>query len=305
MSKKDGKTSGEGSGQTAHKAVFDFLYHDPTRIGSFLAQLNPLGHITGFRSSESAGSTRSSKNLLGAKGGVPGVASASMSGEDSEQEQEQESSERSYDPLWTNACVFIDYLEKNHLVHRDLKRARIGQFILVSGELSVLNVSLLKRIWEAPTVRAAAIAQATANITAQLVATPNVVPPPPPPMAQAQATAAAWVEILPLLPHSVQATVTGKDAAVWTSLSEDNLVGTASDLSLKHGSEIPGGWCLLGILDALPSPIPAQIQIVPTPTLQHMDATARNFANVARTLLGRPPGAYGVTPILIYREISP
>jgi hypothetical protein len=82
------------------------------------------------------------------------------------------------------------------------------------------------------------------------------------------------------------------------------MIGSVGDLSLKHGTDIPGQWNMLGILDAMPSPIPAQIMIPYTGIAEHMAPTIKNFSNMGRTMLGRPPEAFGATTLLIFREVS-
>ena len=88
-------------------------------------------------------------------------------------------------------------------------------------------------------------------------------------------------------------------------LHEEGLTGVASDLSLMHGTEIPGVWNLLGISDALPSPIPSQIMIAPSATPTHFEPSIKNFANMGRKLLGRTAEAYGMTALLLFREVVP
>jgi hypothetical protein len=113
------------------------------------------------------------------------------------------------------------------------------------------------------------------------------------------------MDIFPGLPHSAQCTIKGDNFSLWSSLTTEGMVGAVSDLSLKHGTEIPGVWHLLGVLDALPDPIAPQI---PASTItgepQHFENTIRNFSNLARTTLGRAPEAYGATTLLLFRKVS-
>jgi hypothetical protein len=112
------------------------------------------------------------------------------------------------------------------------------------------------------------------------------------------------MEILPSFPHSAQCTISGNNVSVWSSLTTEGMVGAVSDLSLKHGTEIPGAWHLLGVLDALPSPIPAQVSIPNTGVPTHFGTLISNFSNIARTALGRAPDAYGMTALLLFRSVS-
>lgn len=55
-----------------------------------------------------------------------------------------ESMERSYDPFWTNALAFLDYLTERNLIQPQIDEAKLGQFVLVRGTLSVLDFSLIQ-----------------------------------------------------------------------------------------------------------------------------------------------------------------
>jgi hypothetical protein len=116
--------------------------------------------------------------------------------------------------------------------------------------------------------------------------------------------AGSAMDIMPSFPHSAQCTITGTDFSVWSTLSTGGMVGTVEDLSLKHGTDIPGEWHLLGVLDALPSPIAEQISIVSTGIPENLGDLIKNLSNLGRTLLGREPEAYGVTPLLLFRDVS-
>jgi hypothetical protein len=80
---------------------------------------------------------------------------------------------------------------------------------------------------------------------------------------------------------------------------------------LKHGTVINGSWSMLGVLDAFPyQPNPIMDDGRPLQdALAEVAGTAMGMLTVqlaplAQQMLGRPPGAFGVTPILIFREVS-
>jgi hypothetical protein len=121
--------------------------------------------------------------------------------------------------------------------------------------------------------------------------------------------------LIGLLPHAIQArlSINGTDQMVWTSLKEDALVVSAADLTLKHGTAIAGTWNMLGILDALPDHNAAGELTVSgedsrTGSEKLADSPFGEMMNhimpFLRPLLGRPFSAYGMTPILIFREVS-
>jgi hypothetical protein len=317
MSMKDGTVSGAEHDDQNIDSVYDFLYHDARRIGSFLAQFDSLGHLQQVTSSETAskgvkrgysmkvaGNLPMPGALEPAEGSITLGADPSQSGSEGQQ--------RVYDPLWTNALALLDYLDERDLIQRDLTAGRLGQFVIASGELSILNAEMLPKIWESEAVRNMAVGQWAENVTKQWGANPQNSALRPHERAKAEKavfkaaemSARGSMEILTTFPHSAQCTIKGTNFSVWSTLSTEGMIGTVADLSLKHGTEIPGQWHLLGVLDALPNPIPPQTQIVNTGVPIHMGSVIRNFSNLGRTILGRAPEAHGVTALLLFRGVS-
>lgn len=117
------------------------------------------------------------------------------------------------------------------------------------------------------------------------------------------------------MPHAIQAHLLLDDGnTVWFTLSQDSLVGQSSDLMLKHGSYVPGQWAVVGVLDAMPQNKPkegekplglndAEQAVVKLAETQIGSLTAR-LSPVARRLLGRPDHTFGVTPLLIFRDVG-
>jgi hypothetical protein len=317
MSKKEETASDAELGDRSTDSVYDFLYHDARRIGSFLAQFDDLGHLQQATSSESAskGAKRGYSLKLAGSAPMPGVpegAEGSLTFGRDPSQSGSEGQERVYDPLWTNARTLLDYLDERQLIQRDVTSGRLGQFVIASGELSILNAALLPKIWEATGVRDVTVRQSVENARIQFNANPQYAALKGSDRARAEkamlkaaeVNTQGGMDILPLFPHSAQCTIKGANFSVWSSLSADGMVGTVADLSLKHGTDIPGEWHLLGVLDALPSPIPAQIQIPNTDAPSHMGTLIKNLSNLGRTLLGRAPEAYGMTALLLFRDVS-
>lgn len=124
----------------------------------------------------------------------------------------------------------------------------------------------------------------------------------------------AALELLPTLPHAVQACVfDDEELAVWCSLREEYLTTPASDLLLKHGCRVAARWNMLGILNAHPeeganagtdASLEPIHQGLAATRLGGLGALIGGIAPPIRQMLGRPATAYGVTPILIFREVS-
>jgi hypothetical protein len=307
MSESGPTASDEARDGQENDSVLDFLYHDARRVGSFLAQFDPSGHLQQIRDSESVakGAKRGWKFGLG--GAVTeGLGKGEISYERSPLQGGTEASERVYDPLWSNARELLDYLEDRKLIQRDLPNAKMGQFVLVKGMLLVLDLAMIKGAWEKSSVKKLISGGLEAE-RKKLKGKPSAVPPG---MSDMQLV----IDLLGILPHTLQATVLDDEFRVWCCLSEASLVGLSSDIILKHGSYIPGEWSLLGVLDAYPDvrPDPVAGQ-APTQSIDEMVAVlagtvvgtvAAQMAPAAREILGRPRIAYGVTPLLIFREVS-
>jgi hypothetical protein len=244
---------------------------------------------------------------------------------------ERDAAERTYDPLWRNGLILRDWLEEADLINRDITKTSIGQFVIVSGDLSVLNAAIMRDTWVSPTLRALGIKQTVEKAQAKFeaenpannaVSISDKAGPKSLERARAEAARTARKKQLALaleaakiiaeinfdnlkyFPHSINCVITGNGFSVWSPLREEGITGAASDISLMHGSEVPGTWNLLGVLDALPSPIPAPEIVLPSDTPTHFAPNIKNFANMGRTVLGRSPEAYGMTALLLFREVT-
>ena len=86
----------------------------------------------------------------------------------------------------------------------------------------------------------------------------------------------------------------------------------AEDLFLKHGVAISGEWAMFGIVDALPGgygELDGQLAIMTdinpdNPGGELLAKIAAATVPFAKMFLGRPETSFGMTPILIFREVS-
>lgn len=274
-------------------SVYDFLYHDARRVGSFLAQFETYGVPSQVKATESTG--RSGVVKTAVQVGFKVLAKAEGALEVTSGDDERDTAERTYDPLWTNARMLLDYLAEHGLVQQDVFMARLGQFVLAKGTLIVLDAAMLKAAWGKSSVKKIVAASA-------------------PSQKNAKADMDLILDLLPILPHSIQANLVGAGYTVWCGLANESLVGSSSDVVLKHGAYVQGEWHLLGILDALPDskdePVPGEEppqhidDVVAAHAGTMVGGLAAKLAPVVRELLGRPRTAYGMTPLLIFREVS-
>jgi hypothetical protein len=308
MSKNENAVSVAARDEPESDSVFDFLYHDVRRVGSFLAQFDDAGHLQQITQSD--GSERGTKRgfKASAGGSIPLLGAANLSLERGPDKGGYESAERVYDPLWANARTLLDYLTERDMLRRSLAEARIGQFVLVSGSLVLLDLPMLKASWGNQTVqkmiRDGATSQAASGINRQQRRAQGQ----PGNAHQLNPEIELLMALLTMLPHVLQCRMIGPDVNTWCNLDEEFVVGKASDLTLKHGTLLQGDWQMLGIMDAYPDSAlqhgsdlaDVLSQVAATPVGQMSAA----LAPVARTLLGRPNEAHGITPLLIFREIT-
>jgi hypothetical protein len=310
-------TSGEGASAQEREgqkrdSVLDFLYHDHRRIASFLAQFETYGILQQVKATESVGRIGSSRTTHSAGLDLVTVAKAGITVDGTVSDDERDSAERTYDPLWTNARTFMKYLDEGNMIEPDLSRARLGQFVRATGSLAILDLVMMQSAWKLPTVQTlikrGALAAATldAATTGQnrhqrrKDASTGAARP------SETSEADLMIDLLSMLPHAVQARLNGVSVNVWCSLRQESIVGASSDLVLKHGITVPGEWHILGILDAMPDQAgeTGQDELPPAFAGSLVGQLAESLAPVTRKFLGRPPEAYGMTPLLIYRNVS-
>lgn len=316
MSSSENEASDEELDAQANASVYDFLYHDVRRVGSFLAQFDVAGHLQQITQTEGVIKSQSRGFRIAAGGAVPLLGSANLDVSRTPASGGSEASERIYDPLWANARTLLDYLDARGMIGRDLSDARIGEFVLVSGELAILDLPMLRQLWELPIVRA--------TVQSGVKSTEETGTNPKPSRNRAERRrsdhqrpissttiddnpAEFILQAIKYLPHAIQTLLTTiNKAAVWSSISEESLVGSSADLMLKHGAILSGTWNIVGILDALPksgngeSAEAVAAALGNTPLAQ----AAQSLAPLVRQMMGRPSHAYGLTPLLIFRAIS-
>lgn len=308
MSKSEPKASREGRGELEHDSVFDFLYHDSRRIASFLSQFDDNGLLTGLTKGESVGKSAKRAKKIGFGGDVALLGGGKVEFELGPSEGGSESLERVYDPFWANARLFLDVLTDRGMVNRDLSSAPIGQFVLVKGWLSVLDIVMFKEAWKLPSLQrmirsGMGPTKPNANMTSAQKAAAK----------EERDQAEMILDLVQIMPHAVHASLLSSDGQgqmLWCSLREEYMVTPASELVLMHGVQLPGEWAILGVMSAHADFAGIEQVNVPADTapvglMNSMVGQASNaIAPLVRLALGRPGAASGVTPLLIFREVA-
>jgi len=279
------------------------LYYDSKRVGTFLSQFDNFGHLQELTSGENA-SRGGSEDFSGTvTGGVPLIASGEASANKNHTLEHGQNSQRTYNPLWTNALTFLDFLSERNLLQKNLKEAKIGDFVLHSGTLSIVDLKLVNEVWQAPTMKKMMRGGAQEKLSRS--------------QRRGQAKNSTensgsdelemFFEMMKILPHTIQATISGEDvySDAWCSLIDEYMVTSTSDVVLKHGYKIPGTWHIVGIFDA-DREIGFQEDNLGSFDVGDGTGIAKNMmkllAPISKKLLGRPDENYGITPLLIFRQ---
>lgn len=287
-------------------SVYDFLYVDARRIAVFLSQFDVYGHLTSL--------TRAVSETSSTSGGLNVVAAKLDTGA-----TEQTSQTRQFDPQWLAPLSFLDQASQRNMIIRDLGEARIGQLVLVSGRLAVFDLGMMRNAWNIEAVKEALIQQAVIQALEQTNSPPQHGNHRERQRIERERKVSmtkemgANLEMLKLLPHTIQCSIRTGENEVWCNLREESLFVPASELLIKHNHIIAGQWSMVGVLDAVPDePIP-NLENDPERFIAYAQAALSlgslwqviaSLAPIARMTLGRPATSYGMTPLLVFREVS-
>jgi hypothetical protein len=223
-------------GDQPNEPVRDFLYHNARRVGSFLAQFEAHGLPQQVKATESVGQAQTTRTAVAAGVKVPMVAHGQGGLDVTTTDDTRDAAERTYDPFWTNARRLLGYLDAQGLIRRDVRQARIGQFVSVSGSLMVVDLSMMKSLWAAPEIKSLVTGGAVAKQTqGRSSAVKNEL------KKEIEKNVNVFLRVLEVMPHQVQGRVVANDdATIWFAVQQENLVGSAADLLLKHGIGVAG-----------------------------------------------------------------
>ena len=206
------------------ESLYDILYADRGRLSSYLAQIDPNGVITGYKTSSTDGSSVGSE-----LGGNVTVAAAKIKHSLSNQDL----AERTFDPAAALPVEVMNRLDEQGYIHRDLEAVAVGGLVLVKGRLMLRDFSQFPACW--PIIKKALPLQdmaKTANISFA---------------GGGKSISNADVEgfiksLIDNIPQPVQMTFQSSYEYLWSTWSEDGFVVSPVGIFLKHKSIIPGEW---------------------------------------------------------------
>jgi hypothetical protein len=262
--------------------LYDFLYLDKSRAQSWLAQLVADG--VQLSSKYSSSSTDSSK--LNATGGVPGF----VKGGGSSMESVTETMERSFNTEWSIPLNLLDTLSEADYIRKDVDGAPLGAVVHIRGNATVIDISFMQTGWDAFSAMILAQEKTThANKVAKALQKAEL------------SNIGGVLKFMPPMPQLYLQTDEGD--TIWSVLHDEHMIVDTSVLTLTHGANIKGDWHMLAVLDALPDM--GQPASPPLSIGRPIADGLLPVMNALREGIGRPDYAYAVSPIAIFRAITP
>jgi len=265
----------QGSANTA--SLFDFFYVDRERVSSLTAQLFGAGVITSVKQTESEGDKAEKALELSVK-----IAKAKFGAD----ETFSTSQERLFDASWSLPLNLLDRLQEMSMIKKDIDKARLGDLILASGHIKIFDIAMVQQMMPAAKkVARNGVKGSAAKKHAQELDIAE--------------------EIVKFLPTSVQIEMADTEGnLLWTTVNPDNLTIPPGDMMLKYGPIIPGKWHVLGLLDAHKDGEWEDPDAPYPKDNNEFKDSMSGLSMMMRMQVGRPENSLGITPLMIFREIT-
>lgn len=276
----------------ADVSLTDYFYADRPRLHTFLTQLFPEGNLLQTKTASRKGF---STDGIG-KGGLPPIAEFNLRGG----KNVEDAIERQYDAAWSAPLNFLTEIARKSLLRDELDGASLGQIILLRGHLQVVDFNTLHQLWKP--MRKIILEEFIAQQQGLLNRTQRRSKDSKIQFDQARKQQADEIDltgsILTALPALIQLKCFNERYEAWGTLNPQHMLCSPSDLAFKFGPGVPGQWTVVGLLDAKPheeNPI--------SETNTDLEKGLLTAMSQMRLYLGRPASAWGITPLLIYREV--
>ena len=123
--------------------------------------------------------------------------------------------------------------------------------MLASGSLRILDLVMMQRAWELPSVKRLVARGAQEKREADQNRQQRRAQRSDGNNEAANAIALTF-DMLRLMPHGLQGTLRSPPHQIWSAMRAEGFITQPSDLLLNHGIDLTGIWSLVGILDATP-----------------------------------------------------
>nr|WP_314539903.1 hypothetical protein [uncultured Ottowia sp.] len=276
----------------ADVSLTDYFYADRPRLHTFLTQLFPEGNLLQTKTASRKGF---STDGIG-KGGLPPIAEFNLRGG----KNVEDAIERQYDAAWSAPLNFLTEITRKSLLREELDGASLGQIILLRGHLQIVDFNTLHQLWKP--IQKIIQEESIIQQQRQLNRTQRRSKDSKIQFNQARKQQADEIDltgsILTALPALIQLKCFNERYEAWGTLNPQHMLCSPSDLAFKFGPGVPGQWTVVGLLDAKPdeeNPI--------SETNTDLEKGLLTAMLQMRLYLGRPASAWGITPLLIYREV--
>ena len=269
--------------------MLDFLYADHERVASFLAQTSGIGALVG--NEQQSSKVKSSEK----SGGLAfGLASGSAKGASDWRKEIR----LAYDPLWMNSTKLVDLVQDTNKdsISGDFS---YGELVTLSGQLLCMDQALFSNLLRSPSI----VNQIAGGLKGEDSQRSSKV------QAKERKDIAEIIrEFINSLPLGVVFTLFDGKNAFWFNVKREYLQLQALDIPMKFPIQIGGTWHVTGIIDALPQDHAKFAQEME----QYGDKLvfSQAFSIITQMvvpvvgLFGRPADAYGLSPVIIHREVS-
>ncbi|MCJ7926482.1 MAG: hypothetical protein MUW55_11215 [Pantoea vagans] len=267
-------------------SLYDFLYVDSDRASTLITQLYAPGVITSIKriSSEGEKSTKS--------GGISiPVANGKLSVEDAINQTQ----EKSFDASWSLPINLLDKLSELDLIKKGVENQKLGRIVLVRGKMRLFDISFFQK----------SLPFVSNLMLNELKGKPNARKTKPEDIELAPGMTFGLIShLLDVVPNTLQIDFMDDHGNnIWMTIDRENFTVNPDDLSLKYGGGIPGEWFVLGLIDALPDHLYDSAQDIDFPEHPMKDGFKGLLVGI-QEFAGRPPYAYGMTPLILFRKID-
>jgi hypothetical protein len=272
---------------------------DNARVAALLSQFNGIGDLTGVVREAQAHKSKVEGSTLEFSGNAA-IAKAVNKLEAGNDVGHSEARQDMYDPRWVKTLQFLDESEQRGILKRDLDGANLGDLVVSGGAITIRDMGLIEKLWQTGAFTELMGPSGSGNRAERRAGKGKASSPLPTELK-------LFLELAKIMPHSTQFTITGSHK-IWGILEEQALLSAVSDFVLKYGTHIAGDWTVIGVLDARPDQYTGHTETpssFSTPAVDEIiELMLAGMVPLVRQLLGRPANAYGVTPLVIMREIG-
>lgn len=270
-------------GSQSIESLYDFVYLDRDRLAAFSAQIFDNGTLVGLKVEDKVQNQVTSEMSSGLK---PVFTAA-----EKENLTNIRGIEKQFDAGWALPLNVLNKLDELGLIKRSLADADFGELVLFSGSINLIDLGIMRELWEPIAAMEAFNNQPKTKTTAKLRE------------AQKEREGSKHIaSIMKHLPHSIQLRIFNDHEQAWSSLRREFLTINSEDFILKHGASIQGKWHCLAILDGKPYVEDEGLNI--PDGANDLEFAMWQMSMQLRLLLGRSGAAYGLTPISIFRSVQ-